>query len=598
MANFVHKYVQDLQQEVNVRNDGTLTFEGDNLSNEIQVEITNGGAAASVSGTVVGYAIRANGSTVVMAGTLTGNVASVILPEACFAYLGMLGVSVQLVTGSVKTTLFKAVYQVEEISTSVQVDPGDLVPDISDLLAMLDQMGQATDAANAAAASALTNFAGAFSPSTPYTAGKYVTYTDGKFYRFTVDHAAGSWTGTDVVAVTAGGELSELKSALEVTTNKTNKVSLDFYGSEEATYTTGGYIKTGGIEIGAVVDFTPVSNADYVYAVLPCVKGDSFVVSGGSGNAPRVWAFTDSDKKLLSVDVAYVQRTNEVIYAPENSAYAVFNSGTEFTYSATKYAQSVLSGELIEIGTGTSIPSLDKGFAMARSTNKGVIISPGIYNLRNYGYTIDSLGLIAPKVIYGYGVTLNLLFDQYSASDPNCSAINIDKIPSCEIYGLTIHCKNARYCIHDELYNYDAPYYHHVFKDLALIHECDTGTSGLWVAPRAIGGGLGNGGLIEITNCLTYSAAYEDINYHSKAGGSAQTGEVTIIIKDCAMRKNASVSNAGTSTDYMNKMLVSNCITGKAVADGVSYNIKKISWNMNVLSGGTSEFDSLFNLVE
>ena len=215
MANFVHKYVQDLQQEVNVRNDGTLTFEGDNLSNEIQVEITNGGAAASVSGTVVGYAIRANGSTVVMAGTLTGNVASVVLPEACFAYLGMLGVSVQLVTGSVKTTLFKAVYQVEEISTSVQVDPGDVVPDLADVIAMKEAVEAATDAAEAAAEEALGNFAGAFSASVAYTAGQYVTYTDGKFYRFTADHAVGSWTGTDVVAVTAGGELSELKSHIE-----------------------------------------------------------------------------------------------------------------------------------------------------------------------------------------------------------------------------------------------------------------------------------------------------------------------------------------------------------------------------------------------
>lgn len=66
-----------------------------------------------------------------------------------------------------------------------------------------------------------SNFAGAFSPSTPYTAGKYVTYTDGKFYRFTADHAAGAWNSAHAVAVTVGGELvgkeaeiSELKSAL------------------------------------------------------------------------------------------------------------------------------------------------------------------------------------------------------------------------------------------------------------------------------------------------------------------------------------------------------------------------------------------------
>jgi hypothetical protein len=431
----------------------------------------------------------------------------------------------------------------------------------------------------------------------PVPLGKYTYYNSNLYRCISPIETSEEFTAAHWTQVKLGDDVSDLKSALEDTTNKTNKVSLDYYGSEEATYTTGGYIKTGNIEIGAVVDFTPVSNAGYVYAVLSCVEGDSFIVNGGSGNAPRAWAFTDSDKKLISVDAANVQRTNEVIIAPANSAYAVFNSGTGYTYSATKYTASVQNGDLIKIGIGTDIPNLEKGFTIARATNKGVIITPGTYNLKNYGFSNTSLGLIAPKVIYGYGAVLTLFFDQYSISDPSCSAINIDKIPSCEIYGLTIHCKNARYCIHDELYNYNADYYHHVFKDLILIHECDTGTSGLWVAPRCIGGGLGNGGLIEIVNCITYSVAYEDINYHSKAGGIDQTGEVIIIIKDCAMRKNASVANSGTSTNYMNKMLVSNCITGKAVPDGESYNIKKISWNMDVLSGGTTEFDSLFNLV-
>jgi hypothetical protein len=163
---------------------------------------------------------------------------------------------------------------------------------------------------------------------------------------------------------------------------------------------------------------------------------------------------------------------------------------------------------------------------------------------------------------------------------------------SCEIYGLTIKCRNARYCIHDELYDYDK-LYHHVFKDLTLIHVSDTSTTGLWVAPRTIGGGIGNGGFIEIVNCQSYSNAYEDINYHSNALGS-QTSEVIIMIKDCALRKGASISPSGSSTDYMNKMIVTNCISGKNVPDSTERNIKKISWNNYILS--VTEFDTLFQL--
>lgn len=374
-----------------------------------------------------------------------------------------------------------------------------------------------------------------------------------------------------------------------------NQIHEDFYGSRDAVYTSGGYINTGSVNVGDVVNMTPVSNANYVYAVMTCAEGDAFIYSGASGNAPRCWAFVKSDYTLISVDIANRTRLNEIIIAPANSAYVIFNSQAAATHSATKYPVGILDSDLIRIGTGTSITSISKGFDIARATGKGVIITPGTYDLATYGLTSSSTGLVAPKKIIAYGVTFTLTLPTYSSSNPSCSPLNIDKIPECEIYGLTIHCKNCRYCIHDECYNYDAPYYHHVFKDLTLIHESDTGSTGLWVAPRAIGGGIGNGGLIEIVNCLTYSTASEDINYHSKSN-EAQTGEALVIIKDSAMRKNASVSNGGTLTSFMNTMLVSNCITGKNVPDGSTYNFKKISWNMQVLSGA-SEFDTLFNLL-
>lgn len=49
-----------------------------------------------------------------------------------------------------------------------------------------------------------------FDSTAAYTAGSYCNY-NGQIYRFTADHAAGSWTGSDVTAVNVGGELSNLK---------------------------------------------------------------------------------------------------------------------------------------------------------------------------------------------------------------------------------------------------------------------------------------------------------------------------------------------------------------------------------------------------
>ena len=56
--------------------------------------------------------------------------------------------------------------------------------------------------------------AGLFNANTAYSKGDYVYYGI-KLYCFTADHAAGAWSGSDVVEVTVGSELSTLKQDLQ-----------------------------------------------------------------------------------------------------------------------------------------------------------------------------------------------------------------------------------------------------------------------------------------------------------------------------------------------------------------------------------------------
>lgn len=74
---------------------------------------------------------------------------------------------------------------------------------------------QAEAAAGSAASgiAALANEALTFDASTAYAAGEYVLQNS-VLYRFTVDHAAGEWTGTDATAVKIGGEIGDLKASL------------------------------------------------------------------------------------------------------------------------------------------------------------------------------------------------------------------------------------------------------------------------------------------------------------------------------------------------------------------------------------------------
>ena len=59
----------------------------------------------------------------------------------------------------------------------------------------------------------LTDLAPAFSTSTAYTVGQYVSY-DGNLYKCTSAHSAGAWAAGDFTLVAVGSELSELNSNL------------------------------------------------------------------------------------------------------------------------------------------------------------------------------------------------------------------------------------------------------------------------------------------------------------------------------------------------------------------------------------------------
>lgn len=159
MARFERWFDQDLSYKLETRHTQSISFSEDNLSVLLGVRLYENGAPVSVSGSVVCYAIRNDGNTVVFSGSLSSNQAYAVLPKSCFVSPGPLAVMLQLVTGTgdnaIKTTVLKVLLMVEASQTGTIIDPGSEVPDLSDLLAMLDQMEAATTAANTAAAHAM-----------------------------------------------------------------------------------------------------------------------------------------------------------------------------------------------------------------------------------------------------------------------------------------------------------------------------------------------------------------------------------------------------------------------------------------------------------
>ena len=211
MAQFVDHYVQDLHKPLEIRQGGNIVFNADDESNVVSVDLYEGETEYSGGGTVAGAVICPDGATVALVGSMDGNTASVTLTADCFAIPGQIGVGIQVISGATKTTVLKAIYNVELFDTDTVIDPGSrIATDVSALV-------QAIEDAIADIPSNLTDLKAAIAPTfsntLPYSIGQYVWY-DGKLYKFKANHPAGTWSSSHVALVAEGDDLFTAKTAL------------------------------------------------------------------------------------------------------------------------------------------------------------------------------------------------------------------------------------------------------------------------------------------------------------------------------------------------------------------------------------------------
>ena len=133
-------YNQDLQVPVTVQYLDGNVFSQDNLGNLIGVNVFDGGAPASISGTVSANVIRADGATVSVAGSLSGNTCYIILPSTAYAVPGPISIIIKLTGGGSTTTLCAIVANVYQSSTDAVVDPGTILPSIQQLESQINSL--------------------------------------------------------------------------------------------------------------------------------------------------------------------------------------------------------------------------------------------------------------------------------------------------------------------------------------------------------------------------------------------------------------------------------------------------------------------------
>lgn len=127
-----------------------LTYTGSAKGDTIGVHILRDGIpSVELAGkTVLGYLIRPDQQTVVIPGVVSGNNVSVTLPSEAYAYSGRCSLVIRVSdTSGAKIPVFAGYFSIGLTATDETVDPGIPIPSLEDLLAQIDAMEAATNAA-------------------------------------------------------------------------------------------------------------------------------------------------------------------------------------------------------------------------------------------------------------------------------------------------------------------------------------------------------------------------------------------------------------------------------------------------------------------
>ena len=100
MARIECWFDQDLLKPVKVQAIGGNVFSLDNNGTLVGVRAYSNGTAATLSGSVTGYCILADGTTVPVAGYRDGNKAYILMPQSALAIPGTIKIMIKLTDSS------------------------------------------------------------------------------------------------------------------------------------------------------------------------------------------------------------------------------------------------------------------------------------------------------------------------------------------------------------------------------------------------------------------------------------------------------------------------------------------------------------------
>ena len=86
-------------------------------------------------------------------------------------------------------------------------------------------------------------------------------------------------------------------------------------------------------DYGTAINPEPQINASFTALIIPCSVFDQFIIKGSGGANALLWAFTDSNYRIIEKSEESASETHKIITAPDNG-YFIFNSAITATPEA------------------------------------------------------------------------------------------------------------------------------------------------------------------------------------------------------------------------------------------------------------------------
>jgi len=313
MAQFVNMRKVDLMNGEPAVFSLRQLYYADENANRIGAIVLMNGESFPLSGTCSGTAIRADGATVPMTGTVEGNQAYITLNADCYAVEGDIQIFVKLTTGDVTATLVAARGTVRLTETGAVIDPGEIIPSVS---ALITAINDAVASIPADYSDLLAAIAPAYTDLTfPVTAGTWCWY-NGSLHQATVDiPASESWTAEHWKIVplsnALAGDIADLKSATNFSVydlNPLQTLNEDLYKIEDMTWEQGGFNTSG-------------DTGSDVWIRTGLLLGGFLYHNNGGTNRVTVARYIDATGVLK--DYMYTDNTDEWVWVPYENGYHV-----------------------------------------------------------------------------------------------------------------------------------------------------------------------------------------------------------------------------------------------------------------------------------